>query len=704
MPRLPTPDPQTGEINTDDYARLTFDLWEGLNGKMQFYVKRWRRTLDFLRDMHWNTLKEFDQSVLPSWRRFPLQNYTLAYYNDFLTDYLKSEVRFSAVPTSPDPHDIDSAELSEQLMKYLWDRLGFDQKRIDLGAWVMACGTGAIRIFWDTDTGQQVPLAIKDEEGNLIPVNPDTLEPDPSMEEPVLVDKGEIGVEVISPQFVRWAINPAHGVMVGLLLSFEEVVAFWGEDVAERLSYSDSHEGISASLNRIEQPGITPSVDQRTLVIEHYLPQSAQHPKGLWWTSAQQGKMMIHPPWPLPAGRIPIVSFRWIPMPGEKHIGLSPLYGITFSNKIYEEVTARILEWYGKAKPKRLLKAGGGITVGDFTDEPFQEVMVNAGGEPENLDTDDAPSGLFQIQQMALNDMLFTSGRPFEEGDSLPEGISQGIRTPAELKSSKSIATALMCSKVSWKETGETLMHYVGNFYNEERVVAVQGPDRGFMWRTFAGEDLMRDGALASTIHVDDIPLYPQNRQNLRDTVIALLQTEAGSILFAGPDGQLDMDRIKGALLATGLDVSMDVIDPDVLEARNEQVEFQNLDPQQPLEIEPQSWQNHAVHHAEHVKIPKSLRFRAWSEEARKAFLEHIAATEEILNEAAEAEAEAMVDQERKLRQVREQEELRADVMREWAKSLIELVAETTGIEIQDIMGLLERPEDKGGKDGGKTT
>jgi len=508
----------------------------------------------------------------------------------------------------------------------------------------------------------------------------------------VLVDKGEIGVEVISPQFVRWAENPTHGVMVGLLLSFEEVEAFYGKDVADQLSYSDSHEGFSASLNRIQQPGIIPTVDERTLVIEHYLPQSAMHPKGLWWTAAQDGSMMIHPPWPLPAGRVPIIGFRWIPMPGEEHIGLSPLYGITFENKIYEEVTAHILEWYNKAKPKRLLKAGGGLTTGDITEEPFQELVVNAGGEPEMMEVQDAPEGLFNLQQMAQRDMAFSAGQSFEEGDSLPEGISQHIRTPNELKSSKSIATALTSSKSSWRETGETLMHYVGNFYNENRVVAIQGPDRGFMWREFVGDDLMRDGALASTLHVDDIPLYPQNRQNLRDTVIALLQTDAGQILFAGPDGQLDMDRIKGALLATGLDVSLDVIDPDVLEARNEQGEYRNFDPNNPIDTEVKPWENSGVHHAEHVKVPKSLRFRAWSEEARGAFLEHIEKTEDALNEAAQSEADAMVEQEKRLREVRETEELRADVQLEWAKSLIGLVVETTGIEIQDIMGLLERP------------
>lgn len=684
------PDPQEGkEI---DYARFSWRLWEGLNGKYQFYVERWRRTLEFLRDQHWQSLKDYDVKALPDWKRFPLQNYTLAFYNDYLTDYLKSEVRFSALPSSPDPKDIDAAELSDQLMKFLWNRLEMDRLKIDLGAWVMSCGTGCVRIFWNTDTGNQIPFGIPQPDGSVLPVDPETMQPLPDAQ-PIMVDAGEIGFEVISPQFVRWAENPSHGVMVGLLLSYEEASSFYGKDVADRLTYSDTHEGISADLNQIEQPGVTPSVDQRALVVEHYLPKSAMHPEGLWWTSANGGSMLVHRPWPLPAGIVPIVSFRWIPIPGEDHIGMSPLYGITFENKIYEEITARILEWYQKAKPKWLLKSGGGVTHGDISDEPYQELIVNAGGEPEMLDVDDAPTGLFNMLRQISNDMQFTSGRAFEEGDQLPEGLARGAFRQPESKQSKSITIGHMNAKASWKKVGEILLHYVASFYNEGRVVAVNGPDQGFLWRQFSGNDLRSDkGGLAATLYVDEIPLFPQNRQNLRDTVISLLQSPAGQFLFADATGAMDMDRVKGALQATGLDANLDIADPDALEARNEEMMFQFMqEGQQPPK--PESWQNHEAHYASHILIPKSMRFRAWPPHAQQAFLQHIQETGEILNEQAQEEADAMVAQEQQLRAVREQEELKADVMREWAKSLIELVADTTGMEVEQVMNLANKDD-----------
>lgn len=687
MGRLPKPgDPASA------YSRLSFSLWESLSGKYMFYMDRWRRTIQFIRDQHWDTLNVFSPEVLPKWRRFPIHSYTLAYYNDYLSDFLKSEVRFSAVPISPDSRDIDSAELADQLLKYLWVALDMDKKRIDLASWLLACGTAYLRVYWNTNTGDQVPLAIPTPDGGMIPVHPLTLQP--TVGEPVMVDRGEIAVEVVSPQLVRFADAPAYGVMVGILLTCEEAEIYYGEDVARRLKYSTEYQ--VPDLNFAVYPGVSPAKAERALVIEHYLPRSAVHPNGLWWTSSNDGSFLLHRPWELPAGRIPIISFRWIPIPGEPHLGLSPLYGLTFQNKAHEEILARILEWYQKAKPKRLLKQGGGIAPGDITDEPYQELTVNVGGEPEDMEVSDAPAGLFRVLDIIQRDMAITSGAAFEEAGELPEGLAiSRFRAPAETKTNKSVSTAFHNTKASWKEVGETLLHYVSEFYNEPRVVAIQGADRSFLWKEFSGSSLKRGDSLAFTLFVDDIPLFPSNRQNLRDTVIAVLQSPAGQILFSGPDGRIDIDRVRAAIQAAGLDTSLDYTDPDVLEARNEHTVFQNWNGGDLPK--PQSWQNHLTHYTEHANVLKSQSFGAWAPERQAMFIQHFSETAEILNRQAEEETQALVDQEQKMRRVRETEEVRADVIRQWAMAAINMVAETTGLEVKNVMEILKKNDQSDG-------
>lgn len=674
MPKVPT-EPQ-------ERALFTFERWRDLDGFYRYHTSRWRRSLDFLRGQHWDALKQLNIDAIPAWKKFPMVNYTLAFYMDYLSDWLKTEVRYSAIPEGVQAADISAAELADQLSQYLWDKLDFDLLKIDLGAWICSTGNGVLRFFWNTNTGNLVPLGSPTPQGPNVPQDPAAQQQ--------MVDQGEIGVEVISPQFVRWGGSPSHGVMVGMLLNEDEVAQVYGPEVVPNLKFSDSFSGFSFDLNQIELPGYSSKKEERTLVIEHYIPKSNENEGGLWWTGANEGNILLTQPAPLPAGVIPVVNFRWVPIPGEEHMGQSPIYDMTFSNKIYEQNLARLMEWYTKVTPKTLLKIGGGIAKGDLTDEPMQELEVNAGGEPEALEFRQPPPGFSELMDRAQRDMGILSGTEFEEQDKPPEGVPGSFRAPSRTQPGNKTALAIINSRHSWRKVGEVMLSYVATFYTEPRVIGIQGPDKQYQWKEFIGSDL-KD--LPSRIRVEEIPLYPWTRQGLRDTVIGLLSSQAGQIMFMGPDGAPDQGRIRRALEAAGIDRAMEDLDEDILEARNEQSFFQNLkDPQEAPQVQP--WQDHPTHHQEHVRVLKSLEFRAWSEPGQQTFIEHVQQTEQILNEAAQAEAQAMIEQERQLREVREQEELKADIQRELAVKTIELVLESTDRTVNDVVKALLKAQE----------
>lgn len=669
------------------FADWTFEEWRNLDAYYGTHVDRWRRTLDFLRDEHWNSLKVHERESIPDWRRFPVINFSLAFYADYLSEFLQSEVRYSAVPASPDPTDISSAELSEQILKYLWDKTSMDRKRVDLAAWLMSCGVGHLRAFWDTNTGKQVPLGVPTPGGGFMPVDPETLEPDPTRGEPEMVDKGEIGVEVVSPQFVRRPRGESKGVMVGLLLNYDEAVSLYGEEEADELSYKTAHEGMSRDLLQIQEPsGSRGTQDERALVIEHYVPPSSRFPNGLWWTAADGGNQILTGPWELPAGVIPVTTFRWVPVPGDPHMGMSPLHSVTFSNKIYDELTARILEWHNKVVPKVLLKQGGGIRKGDITDEPFQELIVNSGGEPEPMQVDEAPSTFYESLNRTQQDLSIESLQGMKEEDQPKQSQAQSFRQPNEREEGGPTALAQINSKAAWADLGKTLLHYVKEFYNEQRVIGIQGPDKRFQWKEFSGKDL---GNLEATIRVDETPLYPWNRKEMRDTVIGVLSSQAGQVLFADSEGNVDQERVQAALDATGIDVNIDQLDSDVMEARNEITQIENLQPgQQPPQV--QDWQDSATHLDEKERILKSLRFRSWDPHKQNALRQNVKQHEKRLNQQAQQERDAMVEQERRLREVRENAELQANILESFAEKMIDVLADRMNMsrdEIAEIAG-----------------
>ena len=561
-------------------------------------------------------------------------------------------------------------------MSYTWDILNMESKRSELASWVIACGTGYLRYYWDTNTGDMLPLAVPTPDGGMMPVNPDTLQIDPALAQPINVDKGEIGVEVLSPQFVRWGVTHADGCMVGLLLSRDEAASVFGADAADKLSYKSAHTGIHTDLHLGETPGLESPTDERTLVIQHYLPKSAKHPNGLWWTSTETGTQLLTKPNGLPAGIIPIATFRWVPVPGHRKLGMSPLFDLTFINKSYDERMGKLLEWQSKVLPKYLLRSGGGITYGDINDEPGQELVVNQGAEPTIMEFRQPPSSFFQMLQTDMQDMLGVGGFSFGQGqEPTPGDIMPGarMRNPEKPKPGAQVQLAHINSKAGWQESGEIVIAYISNFYAEPRVIQIQGPDKSYQWQEFKGTSLAN---VAAMVRVDETSLVPDTRKQLRDTMIALMGTDFGQMLIMGPDGQPDGDRLNAILNSAGIDVDMGSIDPDTLEARNEQAKFKAYNGQQPPETlpQPQNWQEHATHYEEHSKVLKSMRFQSWAPPAQQAFLQHVEQTGQILSQQAEEEKQAFLEQEQALRQIRSQTDTQGKIQQMGAEAIFEII------------------------------
>lgn len=663
------------------FARYTREQWTELDGFYGFFMNRWKRTTDFLRSIHWKVLETRDPKQIKTWESFPIVNLTLSIYNDYVTQWLQSKVRFSAVPDSGDPGDISAAELADKVLFYLWDVTELDSKKVDLGSWLFATGNGDIRVFWNKNTGDMVPLAIRGPDGEPIPVNPQTMQPDPNMKEPVMVDAGEIGLEIVPPQLCRYPLTMPGSSLIGGLYSYDDIALRYGDQVADKLSYSKAHGGLSA-IDISAVPGLAIRADETALVVEHYLTRSSRYPNGLWWTSSD--KMLITPPESLPSRRPPIVHFRWIPMPGHPTMGLTPLYDITFSNKLVDRMLKRTEEWLAKVVPQRYRQSGDGLKYGDLDDqEPFKEIVVNPGLEPKIPAIPSPPPEFADMRREGMEDALTVGGyRLGRRQKELPPGSStQRVRQPpSTVNEGEVVALAVINSKSAWQQLGYILLDYAQTFYDEPRTISIIGQDRTYQWREFKGADLQN---LRAKLRIDELPLYTWNRQALRDTVIGVMASPVANFIFAGPDGQPDRDRINAALEATGIDVSMDTLDPDVLAARNENGEFTNWNGQNELP-EMNDWDEHATHIQEHTRQLKGMSFKGWRPDAKQAFLQHISQHEQAVQQAEQDAQEAMLQQEQRMRGIRADAETSQDVRTALGEGLVEVLMKVLSGETKE--------------------
>jgi hypothetical protein len=674
--------PKTG-ARVEEYAAFTNAVWGSLDNFYRQWVDRWRMTIEFIRSEHWKTLQTLAEKSIPTWAEFPVVNFTGALYSDYLRQWMQTKVRFSAWPEGPESDKIAKAELADTVLANLHERL-IAPVKADLGAWLLATGNASVRVYWNADTGDLLPLAIptvdpQTQQVKLIPINPQTLLPDPTMAQPLMMDVGDIGLDVISPQLVRQPFDARHGKMVGGLYTFDDAEARFGLATAKKLSYQKAHATISADLLQLTALGSSMMVDdERALVIEHYLPKSYKNPDGLWWTCS--GSQMLSAPLPLPTRGIPVISFRWIPLPGHPSLGTTPLFDVRNVNKLYSKSLKKTLEWQNKIIPKRLLTAGGGIKKGDFDDEPAQEVTFAAGAEPKYDKMPEPPAAFEQLRQETFQALQTIGLRSFrQQKEAAPGDATMKFRQPLhQLNDGDDIALAVMNSADSWKELAYILLDYVAKFYTEPRTIALVGADRVYQWREFVGSEL-KD--FKASIHIDETSLFTWNQQSTRDAVIALLGTPAGQMLFSSPDGTPDRERVDAAMDASGLEKGFQTLDPDVTEARNENYAFKTLqDPQQAPQV--MEWQQDSAHLGEHYKEVKSVSFRGWPQPAQQAMQQHIAAHEKQQQDKQQAQQGQMMLQEKSLRDIRAIAESAGDTRSELGKALVQaLVSALTGID-----------------------
>ena len=662
MPKLPY---NTADLSS--FASFTEKSWSDLDTLYGYWIPRWREVYDFVRSEHWNTLKIVDESKIPKWEEFPVVNMVGAFYADYMKQWLQSKQRFSALPDAPS--EIAGAELADHVLANLWDRFVRPIKA-DIGAWLLTTGCANVRVYWDTNTGNMLPLAIPGPDGQLIPLNPETGEPDPSMQQPIMVDAGEIGVETVSPQLVRWPYQKAHGAMIGMLLAYDDVCAHYGDEIAKSISYQKTHAALSQDLLTVNRPGTDITPEERALIIEHYIPRSSKHPNGLWWTTTS--RTCIVPPRELPAGRIPIVSFRWVPMPGHPTLGVSPLYDVRHINKLYEKPLKKALEWANQIKPLRLNPLGSGVTKEEYDNlKSGDTVSFNPGAEPR-YDQLPEPPALFEKLRAEFEQLSALVGLyKFRKPPELPPGEARGsMRQPQTAIVGEEVALAIVNAADSWTDLGYILLGYVGKFYTEPRSLAMVGPDKTYQWREFVGSDLAN---LRATLRLNEVSLYPWNRQSIKDAVISLLGTQAGQLLFMNAEGQLDRDKISAAFEAAGLEEGFQTLDPDVLEARNELNDFRNLqEGQPPPEAKP--WQNSPTHLEEKKKIVKSIPFKGWPKQAQDALLQNLSQHEQMIAQQQKAAQESMLQQEQALRGIRGQAESASAVRTALGEGLVEML------------------------------
>jgi hypothetical protein len=660
----------TGKGNSvetqQEYAHYTRGLWDEQDEALRPLHDLWKQNLLFLSSRQWFDRRTFRPQVVASWRERPVVNLCRPFFKTFLAKVTKVRPAWMALPDSTDPEDVHSTQLAQQVLEAKWVELKVARVLRRAAAWTIATGNGYLMPYWNTSTGKMQKLEVEmevpvyedvdgediqvgtemmmvpcDENGDPI-IDPETRRPRDGAE-PHVVDRGEVGVRVLSPFQVR--VSPSaesdddvDWYIIGEVKTLREIQQLWpdafkeGSEItvmSEDVQALDGHDDALSGVLGSDRPTASPS-DQRdrdlpkALVLFYHEKPNTDYPDGRYWVCTKD--MVLEEPGPLPEGIWPgIVHLEDVSVPGRYHAA-STFEDVVEINREYNELNGQIKEHHNLfIRGKWLVPRGSGIRKGSITTQPGEVIEHLQGFEPKQADLKPLPGAVYGERQRIMEDYQLVSGIHRVSMGAPPPGVTAGVAfLQLQEADDTDLAPFLTMLEESVAELAGYFLRIVQERYTDERIAYVAGPNRQYQVRAFTGADLK--GAVAVVPVAESS--FPWSKTAKQSMLLTLAQQMPS--LFSDPEtGMFDRAAFARMLPVGGLDQFAASEDIDVQEALNEEDIFANWDEYGAQYPEVGWWQNHEIHYNQHVRILKTGSHLKWPEPAQEKFMEHVQQTME---------------------------------------------------------------------------
>lgn len=346
----------------------------------------------------------------------------------------------SAVPLSENDRDRQAADEANYIIKHYAKKFGRETQLKERVRWACVCGTSYLKIFWDSNKSQVVPLY------------------DSSGKDVVGHKQFEAGdvVEQILPAFdvyldptakqdddVRWLIHAMVKPLSWFVDSYGEIGkrvkadALTGNNASYVDNYLDGAAGSGFGYTN-PTPARQSSYDARkhaATVYEYWEKPSALYPKGRYIVSTNS-QLLYAGIWPYEKrDAFPFIPLRWQPRAGTPY-GYSLGFDLTQLQLMYNRLWSKLLEQFEGQKDyimvERLSKIGADAfdNKSDTIDDAnriYRKIYYDRGSQPPQITR--APgvgSDIFPVLQFIEKDMADVAGL---------HDVSQGMAqagTPAE--------------------------------------------------------------------------------------------------------------------------------------------------------------------------------------------------------------------------------------------------------------------------------
>lgn len=513
---------------------------------------------------------------------------------------------------SDEDGDIKAAKLATGVLQYAQERIGLQDALSKAMIWSETCGSAFYKVLWDENGGRQVAV---DENGRptyegetmVSVVPPYEIFPDRLDAEDVVDLRSLIHAQAVDAAYVRERFG----------------VAVQGKPLTGLLGYSEPSAGKQfAALSGMN----TAKVNNGVILIERYEKPSAEFPDGRLEIVAD-GKLLYEGGLPYQNGErgertFPFVKQDCLRMPGAFFSGcivdrLIPV------QRAYNAVRNRKHEFLNRLSMGVLTVEDGSVDTDELSEEgllPGKVLVYRQGGKaPEMLDCGSVPSEFKDEEEWLEKEFALISGVSDLSQHSMPAGVTSATGLQLLLSQDESrLSSTVVCTERAIKEVGRQILRLYRQFAGNARLMTLAGENKKTQVYYFN----------ASNLDVNDIQFESYENSTPEEKKATLLQLyEAG--LLSDEDGKLSQENKNRILEAFGFgsyENARDISALHIAKAGEENLQLKKG------ELAPDSYDEHELHIAEHVRFLLSAEFKKLTEQdvVKKYFEAHITAHKKL--------------------------------------------------------------------------
>lgn len=579
-----------------------------------------------------------------------------------LAKIVKDLPRLEVIPASSSEEDKDLARNGTKMLDWFWANERMVEKLVELGSWMIDCGSAFFFVRWDPDKGPEIPK-YKRHEGKLTGKEPYIVDVDG-----YILDEngkriveyetlGEVAIDVVSSfdiinDQVSATIEGSNWIIVQQAMSLGQIRKRWPETGKAVKAEKDSQTRAYYQRRLMSMVGsqsefFTPETayNEELATVKFYFEKSTdEYPKGRYLAVAN-GKMLESGTMPFGDGtEYPLLKFDDIAVSGS-FWGNATMENIIPIQKGYNRTLSQILENANDTgNVKIMAPKGHGLHKEAYDDSAGEFIEYNEGFKPEQLDPASMPAYIVNLLEVYDKNFEDVSGQHEVSHGQAPAGVKSGRAIMAlQEQDDTRLAPTKMRFLRQLERLGIMVLKLYEEFQNEDRQYQILGES------VYDIEEI--------TISEDDIQSMNKNVRVQTENLIAahkMLQQEQVIDLYnAGVFGAQDDPKVRKKVLQLmefgSIGELFDDMNVDQSQARHENEQFVDgqglipisdpdiVDPQtgQPvtlMSIQAYDFEDHQIHIETHNKLRKSPRYRQMTPAQRRAIDIHVMQHQNFLN------------------------------------------------------------------------